>query len=74
MKASDALRLAKAAAKIIVAKGKKFVAFDMRSAPPDDQTLLKHLLGPTGNLRAPALRKGTLLLVGFNEELYREVL
>ena len=28
--------------------------------------------GPTGNLRAPTLRKGTTLLVGFNEETYQE--
>ena len=32
------------------------------------------LLGPTGNLRAPALRVGKTLLVGFSEEVYREQL
>jgi hypothetical protein len=32
------------------------------------------LLGPTGNLRAPALRVGKTLLVGFHEEVYREQL
>jgi len=70
----EALRLAKTAAKVVVAKGKKVVAFDMRKSPPDDETLLAHLLGPTGNLRAPTIRKGNTLLVGFNEDLYKQVL
>ena len=57
-----------------MAKGKKIVTFDMKKSPPDDDTLAAHLLGPTGNLRAPTLRKGRTLLVGFSEEAYREVL
>lgn len=60
--------------KIVVAKGKKIASFDMKKSPPDDETLLAHLLGPTGNLRAPTVRKGKTLLVGFNEEAYGEVL
>jgi hypothetical protein len=28
------------------------------------------MLGPTGNLRAPTIRKGRTVLVGFNEELF----
>jgi hypothetical protein len=28
------------------------------------------MLGPTGNLRAPTLRAGKTVIVGFNEELY----
>jgi len=46
----------------------------MKSDPPDDDTLAAHLLGPTGNLRAPTIRKGNTLLVGFSAEAYREVL
>jgi hypothetical protein len=45
----------------------------MKKAPPDDETLLAHVLGPTGNLKAPTLRLGTTLLVGFSEEAYRQV-
>ena len=33
-----------------------------------------HLLGPTGNLRAPTARVGKTLVVGFNPEVYSEVL
>ncbi len=69
-----ALALAKSVDKVIVVKGKKVATFDMRAAPPDDETLLAHLLGPTGNLRAPTLCRGRTLLVGFSEEAYQQVL
>jgi len=58
----------------VVGRGKKVVTFDMKKAPPDDDTLATHLLGPTGNLKAPTLRKGDTLLVGFSEEAYRQTL
>ena len=63
--------MAKTVGTIIVAKGKKIVTFDMKRDPPDDDTLAAHLLGPTGNLRAPALRRGDTLFIGFNEDAYR---
>ena len=46
----------------------------MKKNPPDDETLLSHLLGPTGNLRAPTFRKGKTLVVGFNEQAYDDLL
>lgn len=58
---------------MIVAKGKKVVTFDMIKARPSDSELLEAVLGPTGNLRAPAIRRGKTLLIGFNEETYRDV-
>jgi arsenate reductase-like glutaredoxin family protein len=58
---------------VIVAKGKKVVTFSMNKDRPDDDTLLTHMLGPTGNLRAPTIRKGKTLLVGFNAETYAQV-
>jgi arsenate reductase-like glutaredoxin family protein len=69
-----ALKLAKAAAEVVVARGKKIVRFDMKKDPPHDDVLAAHLLGPTGNLRAPTLRKGKTLLVGFSNEAYQQVL
>ena len=71
---ADALRLAKAAAKVIVAKGKNVVTFDMNNDPPKDADLLAAMLGPTGNLRAPTIRVGNTLLVGFNEDAYKRVM
>jgi hypothetical protein len=58
---------------VIVAKGKKVQVFDM-SAPPDDDTLAAAMLGPTGSLRAPTLRRGKMLLVGFGEPAYEQAL
>jgi hypothetical protein len=69
----DALKLAKASDQVVTGKGKKVVVFDMKSAPPDDGALAAHLLGPSGNLKAPTLRVGRTLLVGFSELAYRQV-
>lgn len=71
---ADALQIVKAASKLIVAKGKNVVTFSMRKDSPDDQMLAAHMLGPTGNLRAPAIRKGKTLVVGFNEEVFIQAL
>jgi arsenate reductase-like glutaredoxin family protein len=70
----EALQLAKAADRVVVARGKKVVTFDMKKDPPDDDTLASYLLGPTGNLKAPTLRRSQTLLVGFGEEAYKQVL
>jgi arsenate reductase-like glutaredoxin family protein len=35
--------------------------------------LVEAMLGPTGNLRAPTIRKGKTVLVGFNEELFEKI-
>jgi arsenate reductase-like glutaredoxin family protein len=58
---------------IHIAKGKNLVTFDMRKAPPDDETIVSQMLGPTGNLRAPTIVQGNVVYVGFNEEAYREL-
>ncbi|MCB9857926.1 MAG: hypothetical protein H6818_19760 [Phycisphaerales bacterium] len=68
--ADDAWKLASAASKVIVARGKNVQTFDMKNGAIDKETLLKAMLGPTGNLRAPAVRKGKTLYIGFNEDVY----
>lgn len=70
---AQALRLAREAAEIYVAKGKRVTHLDMKKERPDDETLAHLILGPTGNLRSPTLRKGSTLLVGFDAETYRAV-
>ena len=69
---ADALALAKAAKRVIVARGAKLQEFAGGARP--DPAAIEAMLGPTGNLRAPCLRAGTTLLVGFSDEKYREVL
>lgn len=70
----DALTLARKVDEIYAAKGKKLVHIDMRKDKPDAAALKAVLLGPTGNLRAPTLRIGRTLLVGFEPETYQRVL
>ncbi|HPF38396.1 MAG TPA: ArsC family (seleno)protein [Phycisphaerae bacterium] len=69
-----ALEIAKEASKIIVSRGKKVETFDMKKNPPSDADLLKAIMGPSGKLRAPALRKGKTLYIGFNEDAYAGLL
>ena len=37
------------------------------------EEILKDVIGPSGNLRAPAWKVGTEFIVGFNSELYQEM-
>ena len=69
-----ALELVRQAGRVVIAKGKKIVDFDMKHDPPGDETLLKHILGPSGNLRAPIIRRGSTLLIGFAEDEFAKVL
>jgi len=55
-----------------VAKGKKTEAFAPGGKAP--KACVDAMLGPTGNLRAPTIRAGKTVLVGFNEDLFGEVL
>jgi arsenate reductase-like glutaredoxin family protein len=71
---ADAIALARSARTVLAARGRNVVRFDMANNPPDDDTLAAHILGPTGNLKAPTLRVGDTLLVGFSEEAYRQLL
>jgi len=70
----EALALARAADQLYVAKGKKIVHVDLKKEKPDDATLLSLMLGPTGNLRAPTVRRGKTLIVGFDTATYSDLL
>ncbi len=71
LQADDAKELLSAASKLIVAKGKKVTEFKGAAAKSDDAVAA--MLGPTGNMRAPTVRVGKTLLVGFNDEAYTGV-
>jgi hypothetical protein len=74
IKGAAALAVIRGVDELWVAKGKKVVHVDLRTARPGRAELLALLLWPTGGLRAPTLRVGRTLLVGFNEEAYAAVL
>tara|TARA_B100001123_G_C14904665_1_gene865271 strand:+ start:62 stop:319 length:258 start_codon:yes stop_codon:yes gene_type:complete len=67
----EATKLAKQASKIIVAKGKKVSEFPGGRA---GKNVIEAMLGPTGNLRAPLIRKGKTVLVGFSQEVFAKEL
>ncbi len=73
MQEKDALALVEQVNEIYAAKGKKVVHINLKKDKPDKATLARLLLGPTGNLRAPTLRKGKTLVVGFDQETYEAV-
>ena len=74
LKEKDALTLLRDVDEIYASKGKQVVHLDLRKQKPDAATLKALLLGPTGNLRAPTLRKGRTLIVGFDEATYAKLL
>jgi len=53
---------------VVIAKGKKAETRLAREVRPDD------LRGPTGNFRAPIVRRGRTLLVGFHAETLEALL
>jgi len=72
--ADQAIDMLKGASTLIASRGKSVVKLDLKKQKPDRDLLLKHLLGPHGTLRAPLVRKGGTVLVGFNEDAYIEAL
>lgn len=68
---ADLANLFHGASKIFVAKGKKVLSFDAQHDEFDEIT--KVALGPSGNLRAPSVRRGKTWIIGFSEAAYAEV-
>jgi arsenate reductase-like glutaredoxin family protein len=72
--ASDAKEMLGGMKRMVAVRGKKRVEFDLAAQGVDKEEIVKQMLGPTGNLRAPTLRLGKVLLVGFQVEAYDEFL
>ena len=70
--ANQAWDTIKSASSIHVAKGNKTISWNPKS--DDREEILKTVMGPSGNLRAPTWKIGSDILVGFNEEQYQQVL
>jgi len=58
---------------LYVGKGKKLVHVNLKNDYDEDE-VAGMILGRSGTLRAPVLRVGRKLIVGFNEEALGEVL
>ena len=72
LQAEDAAALLGKVNKLIAIKGKKIVEFELKGAVPADA--VEAMLGPTGNLRAPTIRSGKMLIVGFQEQVFTDCL
>lgn len=55
---------------VIIGKGKKAVTYTPDEA--SKEAVLKAAMGRSGNLRAPAVEVGNKLVIGFNEQMYKE--
>ncbi len=69
MVGDDALKVLQGIDDLYVAKGRKTLHVDLKNARPPDDELLGLLLGRSGKLRAPALKTGRTLIVGFNADI-----
>ncbi|MCL4706385.1 hypothetical protein KJ068_14545 [bacterium] len=69
----EALRLAKQVDEIYATKGRQVIHVNLKKDKPDEDTLTNLLIGRTGNLRAPVIRKGRTLIVGFDEATYKRL-
>ncbi len=70
----EALELVATVDELFALRGKKVVHIYLKKERPDDNTLCQLLLGPTGNLRAPTVKQGRKLIVGFDETTYLKIL
>ena len=64
--------LVKGVRTLVVAQRGRLTRVDMKAERPEDDALAELMLGPTGNLRAPTVRSGDTMLVGFDPAMYEE--
>ena len=69
----DALKLVGGVDEIHVCRGKKIVRLDLKKVQFTEASAAL-LRGPSGKLRAPTLKCGRVLIVGFNEACYDALL
>ncbi|MCE2413732.1 hypothetical protein J4G07_06980 [Candidatus Poribacteria bacterium] len=71
MDAAAVWELMGSAERIVVAKGRRVETF----VPTEDtqESILKVVMGRSGNLRAPTVRSGDSFFVGFNNALYEQM-
>ena len=70
----EALEMARDHTKVVVAKGKKVLTFNLKKDDVGDDDILGAIIGPSGWLRAPTWKRGKTLVVGFNPDAYADVL
>ncbi len=74
LSAADALELVGQCTQLVVSKGTKAFVIDLKKDPKTSEELQALVIGPTGNLRAPTIRRGKTLFVGFQTETFTAAL
>ena len=69
----DALKIVEESSRLWIAKGKKVIFVNLKKAEMGEEEMLSLIIGRSGKLRAPTIRAGKRMLVGFNAEAYGEV-
>ncbi|MFZ1685258.1 MAG: ArsC family (seleno)protein [Candidatus Zixiibacteriota bacterium] len=70
----DAKALLKGMEQLISTRGKKVIKVNLKTEKLPWKELAPLMLGPLGNLRAPVIQRGTTILVGFDEDSYKELM
>lgn len=71
---AEALELVGSCTRLVASKGTKPIEIDLRKHPQTPEQLQALIIGPTGNLRAPTIRRGKTLFVGFHAETFAAAL
>ncbi len=58
---------------VLASNGRTVHRFDLDAGDHDRTELLAAMIGPTGNLRAPTLRRGKMLVVGYHADSLKEL-
>jgi hypothetical protein len=59
---------------VYVVRGRRVEHIDLRRDLPSRGAMRRLLLGPTGRLRAPTMRVGRIVVVGYDPQLFAELL
>lgn len=71
---SDALELIKNAKDLFITRGSKVIHFDLTREHPGNGSIVELVIGRSGKLRAPTIKVGRTVVVGFDQATYEKVL
>ena len=74
LEGSNALSVLENVNRMYVAKGRKVIKMDLSQDEAGESELLELLLGRSGKLRAPTIKVGESLMVGYSQEMFTSVL
>lgn len=70
----EALDLVRGARRLLTKNGTQVEEFDLKKEAPDEEELRRIVLGRSKTMRAPALRVNDAIMIGYDEDVYLELL